>query len=97
MRTMALLLITIIIIIPVQLWRAYVLCKIWSWFIIQIGMPTLTTMPAIGILLIFSFLKNDSHDGDKADAKNLLKEIIQAIINPAITLGVGALLHWWLA
>lgn len=72
--------------------RAFVLLKLWAWFIVPLfGLPPLTIPYAIGIsLIVGSFFLNTK----KQDDSNVFW--VSAIVSPLITLFIGWIVHMFI-
>lgn len=53
--------------VPMILFRAYVLTRLWTWFITPLGAPTLVLMNAIGLQVVWSYLIVSLKTDDEAE------------------------------
>lgn len=42
--------------VPVTMWRGWVLSILWSWFFVRLGLPGVSIPEAIGVSLVLSYL-----------------------------------------
>lgn len=81
--------------------KAFVLTKIWAWFIVPtFGLPMLTIPVAIGISCIFSLLvvvRNTNKDNEKDDWNKFLggmgDVLLYGLVQPAIVLLIAWIAH----
>jgi hypothetical protein len=72
------------------LWNGYVLSILWSWFVVQFGLPTLTVPHAIGLALIGSLMvPYRKPDESKAGWGKILENLAGRFLTPLLCLGVG--------
>jgi hypothetical protein len=95
MENLLLLFFTLLISVPLMLWRAFVITVLWGWFIVpQFAISQLGMINAIGLSLVVSLLtarlsKVDSDDDERN--KTLAGQIAVGIVAPAM-----ALLYGWI-
>ncbi len=87
-------LLALILFAPVStVWRGYVLCKLWLWFIVTtFGANPLSLPQAIGLSSVVSFLTFQvNHDArqDKSDTEKTVEIIIFGALYPACALFAG--------
>lgn len=78
-------LVTFALTIGLIFWKAFILIKMWDWFIIPTftSAPTLNYPQAIGITAIVGFL---CHHQNKTEKENLLDMLFQAYVYSLISL-----------
>ena len=77
-----------------SVWRGYVLSVLWGWFVIPVfEAPRLTTVGAIGLSLIASFLTYQSNAAKKRDDDALIEALAVAAVVPAMALTMGWVVH----
>ena len=79
----------VIMVLPVALWRGFVLTKLWAWFIVPtFGLPMLTMIPAIGLSLVVGMFipYNKTEDSKEYAWDNYLTN---GFLLPAIALIFG--------
>jgi len=74
-------------------WSAYVLMRLWGWFIIPVGMPAITLWQSAGVNLTASFLVLQLAKKDASETDYLF-HALKVWIAPAMALGLGALYAW---
>lgn len=87
----------LLISVPVVLWQAFVIHKLWNWYAEPIGLPALTFTSVAGLLIL---LRAITHKQDKIDGKPKEKEetwvavanAIVVFLSPATFLIMGWLL-----
>lgn len=76
-----------------QIWRGYILSKLWLWFIVSIfGADPLGIAQSIGLALVVSFLTHqpNSYEDEKKSANGKLARVAKvALLSPAISLLIG--------
>lgn len=78
-------------IILVGYFRAFVLAKLWGYFLVPLGLMTLGVWHAWGIFLLvsmFTYKHNISREKN-----NFMEALISPIILTLATWGIGALIH----
>lgn len=85
-----------IVFLPVMLLNAWVLVKLWAWFIVpNFGLPALPFVAAAGIVLIVRHvtpIKVPAKDDEKKH--DTLTLTILSVVMPFYTLGLGWFIHW---
>jgi hypothetical protein len=72
-------------------WGAFVLCKLWEWFIVeQFGIAQIGITTAIGLSLIVSYLTHlNTGNDDKEPCEKLIEVVVVVLLKPAYTLLFG--------
>jgi len=78
--------------IPITILKAFVMTKIWSWFIIPLGFPQIGIWHACGILTIISFISLKWRDDDDTEIQ-MLNKIIYVIINSLVAWGFAYIFY----
>lgn len=76
--------------IPLTLWRAWVLTVLWGWFMSSTGF-VVDLRIAIGALLVVAIVNHRNHERDKKE--HVALSILFGFFLPALALGVGYVLH----
>jgi hypothetical protein len=63
-KSWASILIPLMLAVPLTLWRGYVFCKLWGWFLLRHGAPPIALIEGIGIWLTVAFV-TAKYDGKK--------------------------------
>ena len=90
----------LVIMIVATLWSAYVLTKLWGWFVIPtFELPELSVAAAVGLALIVSYLtyqhRHEESTGDSY-AEVLMSAIFAAFMRPLFALILGAIVSNWM-
>lgn len=80
------------------MWKAFVMVKLWTWFLVPAGVPRLGFVTAMGTTLIFSMLSpTPKFDGDEVTVEWAVKAIAVGFFGPLIGLVFGWGLHLFTA
>lgn len=79
------------------MWKAFVLLKLWVWFLVPLGAPRGGFVAAMGVVLIVGLLTPTKIDDEEYDTNRAVKAIGFGIIAPLIALGFGWGLHLFTA
>lgn len=83
-----------VILIPTIMWNAFVLVKLWGWFVVPtFGLSGLGMAAAYGLALIVHMLKGQC--GCKDDRETWIK-IAMPFLGPALSLSMGWIVTWFL-
>lgn len=89
---------SVIIVTPfAALWRAFVLMKLWAWFVVPaFGLQPISMITAFGLAVLISFgfmtpsaSADDGRKDDADEAKELIMTIGYGFLWPALGLVVG--------
>lgn len=80
----------LILIVPIGLYRAWVLTVMWMWFIVPLGLPEIGIAHAWGISMAIGML-TVSHV--YKEDKEPLKSFANMIFAPLVLLGIGYIVH----
>lgn len=87
----------ILFVLPVStIFNGWILSIMWKWFIVPFGAPDISIAAAIGLSLIFSFLKGGSTSQSKDEesvAYLILRGIFVSFVPGLIILGLGYIVH----
>lgn len=84
-----------ILIMPVEMaFRGFVIYKLWGWFVVPLGVASITIAWALGFSVLVSLLKGTStsssnEQGDKGFWEIIISSIITAFLVPAFCLFFG--------
>lgn len=88
-----------LMVIPVALWRGYVLSVLWGWFIVPtFNAPAIGVVTAMGISLVVGMFAYHRSQKTKEGEKDTTVSdyLLNGFVSPAIALGVGYVLTHWL-
>lgn len=81
----------LLLVVPLAAWCGYVVSRLWTWFVVPLGVPHVGVWHAAGICaLVDLFIFSPTMAREKKSHSDLIS---YAIVAPAITLGMGALFH----
>lgn len=87
----------LVIFVPLALWFAFAASILWGWFLVPLGLPPIGVWHMWGISLTLGVIRPRPIFVRKDDRPYNWEEIINAIILvPAITLGLGAAIKFWI-
>ena len=69
---------------------AWALVLMWRWFIVPIGAPAIGYWNAMGVGLVSALLM---HAPGRVRTGTTLERGVEAVLQPLVVLGVGALIH----
>jgi hypothetical protein len=76
-----------------MIWKGFVLTILWAWFMIPtFGLPTLEIVPAIGLLLIASYLTHQAEPYKKETTpvkEKIYHGMALTFLVPLFALGIG--------
>jgi len=73
-------------------YQAWVLCYLWVWFLVPLGLRPITIPLACGVMTLVHFVVPPRYnDKDSPETR-----IITALALPIFTLGVGYVIHLWM-
>jgi hypothetical protein len=87
--TLALILLIVLIPFEVAL-RGFVLARLWTWFMVPLGVISIGTMHAIGIAVLLTMFNVAKGSKDNNDEKSAGEVVMKAII-----VGLGGPLMFW--
>jgi hypothetical protein len=74
--------------------EGYVLTKLWAWFFIPLGVPTINVAQAIGIALTINLLTHQHSDSDEDEGfEKAFKLILMSLFSSLAAWGIGAIAH----
>jgi len=80
------------------MWKAFVMVKLWSWFMVPAGIPHLGFVTAMGATLIFSMLSpTPKSDSEEVTVEWAVKAIGMGFLGPLLGLFFGWGLHLFTA
>jgi uncharacterized protein YacL len=93
METFGKIVFTVLAVVLGSFYSAYVLMKLWLWFIYPLSNNELTFVNSLGLLTIFSllthsFVKEKSQE-EKSFTENLVKTFFTNLVVASISLGMG--------
>lgn len=89
-------LLTLLIMPPAVLFRGFVLTRLWAWFVVPFGAPTVGIATAIGLTMIGSMLTNVRRQADGAAESatdRVLNSVAYGFVLPAMCWLVGWACH----
>ena len=82
----------LLLIVPLTLYRGWILLLLWGWFIIPLGAPGITMAHALGISLIIGFITSH-YDSRKKTQDEKIEEAIATFAMPTLGLVMGWIFH----
>ena len=80
--------------LPFVLWKSYVITILWAWFVTPyFHLPTLSVWLVYGLTTLLSLVKSDMTVKKEPDAINWKSSYAMFVIGPALSLGIGYLIH----
>lgn len=88
----------IILVALSTVWQAFVLVKLWAWFVVPVfALPVLTLAPSAGLALTASWLLRPWPQADEKPFKERLAELsVRAFTAPLIALFLGWLIQFFM-
>jgi hypothetical protein len=84
----------IIAMIPISLFRAWVLQQLYKWFLLPLGLPHLNIWQIWGILLIVGLVTYDSNKARDKDSK-WWSPFLGHVVAGLLTLLIGFIIQRW--
>ena len=82
------------LIILTMMVRAKVISVLWGWFVVPLGMHSLSFSSAFGCLVLISVIRGvDWEDIKEHELPDYFRQIIMSFIHIAICFGIGALVN----
>ena len=73
---------------------SWCLMHLWDWFIVPLGVKSITMPWAAGVAMVAHMLAHQSSDSDEDKA---LTRLTDAVLRPVIALAIGWMIHkWWM-
>jgi len=85
-------LISILLLFPSLIWRAFVLVRLWFWFMVPLGLPRVTIMTAMAVFIISAMFIPTEIKKDLGWEEFAVKYLAH-FMAPLVALGIGWLLH----
>lgn len=90
---------SVLIILPLTLWEAFAVEKVWNWHLTSLGFPEMTMTAAIALSMIVSMMamqtKYKITGKDITFDVDLKKTLQNQIFLPAIMLVIGYIMYRW--
>lgn len=83
----------LLLVFPAGWWFAFVLVRLWGWFVTPFGMPTIGLAHAYGLSMIGWFVLKDLQKNDEDEWKELARATVFALFKPALFLAAGYFVH----
>ncbi len=74
------------IIVPLSIWKGFVLSILWGWFLVPLGVPAIGTAHAIGIAVLVSML---TYQHRKSSSEVSLEPLFLSFVSPLFALAIG--------
>ena len=71
--------------------NGYVFASLWGWFLVPLGLPTMTWAHAAGIFCMITLVRPIKPDAKEMKPASALGAAIGA---PLLSWGIGAVIHW---
>lgn len=93
--------------LPAIFWEGYVMTRLWSWFVEPLGAPHIGVAHAAGLAMVVHFaiveyggavyrgIREEAFD-EAQKTKRASQMLEVKAVGPAIFLGIGWILHWWM-
>ncbi len=78
--------------VPLALWRAYVIVRLWTWYVMPFGAPSIGVVTAYGLTLVAGVLGGGIYRSSKEPDSD--GEIIDRIVGSAFLTGIALLFGW---
>lgn len=75
-------------------WSAYVLVIMWEWFVVPLGVQSISMGHAYGLTVLLALASGKAYQ--TSDEESLLKIAISAALTPLFTLLFGYTAHVWM-
>ena len=76
-------------------WSAWVLGRLWAWFLVPVGAPALSLASLFGIALTVRFVTHQETWSKKVDTPGAIARCItDGFVSPTIVLGIGWVTRW---
>jgi hypothetical protein len=85
--------VVLIAVFPIVVLRGFVLSRLWGWFIVPLGLPSIGIAQACGIALILGFL---SYSKSTTTKDNYVERTVEAFVSALACWGFGAIVHWFM-
>ena len=82
-----------ILCVPLTLWQGFCIEKLWNWFLVPIGVHTITIAMAIGIVCLARCIMPIVGKDKKQTDAELIESILTVALMFAISFGIGYLAH----
>lgn len=80
--------------IPLALWRAYVIARLWAWYMVPLGVPAVGVVQAYGVSLVIGIVTGAAYrDATKREAEDDAA-IVKRIVGVAVMSGFALLFGW---
>lgn len=81
-------------IVPLTIFRGFVLSKLWLWFVVPLGVVQISIVHAIGFSLVLGFLSLKNNNAEKAkDRAERAGQFFGHMVTPLFAWGFGAIIH----
>lgn len=71
-----------------------VLYCLWEWFVVPLGLKSVSVSHAIGLAVLLNFITYQSYDYEKSEQVGLVKSISYIFIRPIVVYIVGYIVHY---
>lgn len=79
---------------PFVIWKSYVITILWSWFVVPyFNLPPLSIWLVYGLMTLYGIFKSDYTVKKEQDDTNWKSTFVMLLLGPAMSLGVGYLIH----
>lgn len=84
----------VLLIVPVNLYRAWLLSFMWVWFIAPLGASVPTVWVIAGLLMVFSFVRGTQYDNDPKEYE--WSEVVSKTVSSGFIVPSFAFAFAWL-
>lgn len=71
-----------------------VLSYLWEWFVVSLGLRSVSIIHAIGICVLLDFITYHYYDYKKSEEVGLAASLSYILIRPIVAMTVGAAVHY---
>lgn len=76
--------------------EGFVLSYLWEWFVVPLGLRSISILHAIGICVLLDFITYHYYDYKRSAEVGFMISIIYILIRPVVTMIVGAFVRFWM-
>lgn len=80
----------VFILVGVLLIHGFVFFCFWNWFLIQLGLPTLSYITCVGIIFFLRWIiHSSSKEYENSDTEKLITDFLSSIVSAILNLVIG--------
>jgi len=73
--------------------EGFVLAYLWEWFVVPLGLKSVSILHAIGICVLLDFVTYHYYDYKRSEDVGLASSLAYVLIRPAVAMLVGAVIR----